>query len=127
MIRSLPLRLLCVIALHGLGGCAALIARTGTDEAQLIHPGTTESELAQRLGSAIRSADLSPPRRALELWQSDHGVALLAARDVAVSESTYPFRHTLGKDSRAVQASFGSFNDDRSRAVAYRWAAAPKR
>ena len=107
--RSLAFCLLSALALQGLFGCAAMITKPGTDEAALIHAGTTQAELIQSLGPPTRTGEISPPRRALDLWENDHQVSLLVSRDTAVSESVFRFRGRLGKDSRAVQASFDSF------------------
>ena len=146
--------LLCVFALQSLVGCAALITKPGTDEATLIHAGTTQAELIQSLGPPSRTGAISPSRRALDLWESDHQVSLLVPRDMAVTESVFKFRGRLGRDSRAVQASFDSFMtlglaeiylipkalleraydddlqltvwfDSGGRALAYKWAALP--
>jgi len=65
--HTLRRRLLCAVALQCLVGCAALIARTGTDEAALIHAGVTEAQLSERLGPPVRGAEISPVRRALDL------------------------------------------------------------
>ena len=87
-----------------------MIQRSGTDETELIHAGTTEAQLAQRLGPPIRSGALLPPRQALALWEGDHQVSVLVRQDTAVSESVFGFRGRLGtKASRATQASFDSF------------------
>ena len=102
-------RLLWVVALQCLVGCAALISRSGTDEDELIYPGVTEAQLSQRLGPPIRVGETTPPRSALDLWESDHQVSLLARSRIAVSESIFKFSGRLGKNSRAVQASFDSF------------------
>ncbi len=151
---TLSRHLLLVIALQCLAGCAAMISRTGTDESELIHAGVTKAQLSERLGPPLRSADVSPPMRAAELGESDHQVIYLNRFDPAVSAAVFKFTGRLGKDSRAVQASFDSFMtlglaeiylipkalwervtdehlqltvwfDTEGRAVAYKWAEAP--
>lgn len=108
--HSLLYRALCALLLPCLVACAAQIQRSGTDSAELIHTGTTEAQLVQRLGPPIRSGNLVPPRPALALWEGDHQVSLLVRQDTAVSESVFGFRGRLGtKASRATQASFDSF------------------
>jgi hypothetical protein len=145
---------LCAVALQCLVGCAAMIARSGTDESELIYAGVTAAQLSQRLGQPIRTAEISPARRADALWESDHQVSLLTPSGMAVSESVFKFSGRLGKNSRAVQASFDSFMtlglaevylipkalwerfsdeelhltvwfDSEGRALAYKWAAPP--
>jgi hypothetical protein len=100
---------LCAVALQYLAGCAALISRQGTDEAELLHAGVTAAQLSERLEPPIQVVTMSPPRSALELWESDHQVSILTPSQVAVSESVFKFSGRLGKHSRAVQASFDSF------------------
>jgi hypothetical protein len=107
--RTLPRRFFCAIALPHLVGCAALITRSGTDEADIIYAGVTQAQLSQRLGPPLRAGEISPAHPALAFWESDHQVSLLAPAELVVSESVFRFSGRLGKNSRAVQASFDSF------------------
>jgi hypothetical protein len=100
---------LCAVALQCLVGCAALIARSGTDESEFIYAGVTEAQLSQRLGPPIRTGQISPAQRAYSLWERDHQISLLTPSGMAASESVFKFSGRLGKNSRAVQASFDSF------------------
>jgi hypothetical protein len=107
--RKLRPQLLMLAASLCLAGCAAMITKSEPDEPELIQAGTTEAELAQRLGSPIRSAVLSPSRQALSLWQSDHEVSVLLPQETAVSESVFLFKGRLDKKRRVAQAGFDSF------------------
>jgi hypothetical protein len=106
---TLRLRLLAAVALPCLVGCAAMITKSGPDEADLIQAGTTEAQLTQRLGLPIRSVSLTPPRQALALWESDHQVSLLLPHEIALSESVFSFKGRLDKKGRVAQAGFDSF------------------
>ena len=102
-------RLIPAIAIPLLVGCAALITKSGPDEPELFPVGVTEAQLTSRLGQPVRSEGLAPPKQALSLWESDHGVSLLLAKEMAVSRSVFHFQGRFDKDARASQAGFDSF------------------
>lgn len=123
--HSLLRLLLCALTSVGLLGCAALIAGSGTAESEIIHAGSTASELTRRLGHPVHAATLPTPRRAWDLRENDPQISLLVypsygfdtdkgsypipPLDSAVSESVFKFSGRVGKDTRASQAGFDSF------------------
>ncbi len=97
-------------ALQCLVGCAALVTGPGTDEAELLHPGSTEVQLTQRLGVPIRKEALATPLKAFQIREKDSAVSNLAPRETAVSVSVFSFTGRLGSQkARAGQAGFDSF------------------
>ena len=86
-----------------------MITESEPDESEIIQAGTTDTQLAQRLGSPLRSTNLTPPRLAVALWEGDHQVSLLLPRQIAVSESVFGFKGRLDKKRRVAQSGFDSF------------------
>ncbi len=107
--RALAGRGLLAIAIApGLAGCAAMIAPTGTDTAEIVNPSSTDPQIQARLGAPLRSETIAP-RVASDLWKADHEISVMSPRATVVSRSTYAFRGRLGKNDRKVQYSFDSF------------------
>ena len=108
--HTFGLKILLALALQCLVGCAAMLTGPGIDQSELLHTGTTEADLIQRLGPPIRTEAISPYRKAVDLWESDRKVSLLAPQAIAVTESAFKFKGRLGsRKDRASQAGFDSF------------------
>jgi hypothetical protein len=117
-------RLLALSAAFGLAGCAALIMGSGPEEREIIHAGSTEAQLIERLGPPIRVQKMAPAQRAWDLREQDNQVSLLVhpsygfdvdkgstaipPPDMAVSAAIFRYSGKIGKDPRAGQAGFDS-------------------
>jgi len=86
-----------------------MILRSAPDEPKMVQAGTTEAELAKRLGLPIQSTRLESPAQALSLWENDHQVSVLTPSGMAVSNSAFAFKGRLDSKARSGQAGFDSF------------------
>ncbi len=106
---ALVARMLWGLAALCCAGCAAMITKSEPEVPQFIQVGTTHTQLAQRLGPAIRTGRIEPPRQALALSEIDRQMLLLLPRETALSKAVFDFKGRLDGKARAAQAGFDSF------------------